>query len=428
MRLVRRLPVIALVLALAGVVALPALAEDAAPASAPAPAPVTPAAVLTAGPVPLALPAFHDADLAGVTLDDLLGELPALPGRGWPAAGRGFAGPGGELTWTEVPGAAFAAPAEGAAAAWTAVFVATDRWQKAKLTVVSPRAMKAVLDGGALSLAKANGDTLTADLTLEIGKHVLVLRSLYDPAVEGDWTLALTVTPDAAAGDGSLVLSTSPERVTDINLVLDAPRCGNLALSPDGKLAALSLSELRDGKTRESWLEIRRTGDGALVDLWRGDGTPSGLQWLEKGNRISWRTDAGGKATIWLRDLDQGTVTAAVEGVEKMGSWQWSPDGASVVYEINREPEPDKRKVKHVLNPADRQGWYRNRSHLVQAFVPDGLTRRLTAGPISPGSWRFSPDGKRLLFFLSDTDLTARPYATSTLWLMDLGTLAVEQL
>lgn len=423
MRPVRIFPVLALLSCLA----LPALAQDEA-APAPAPAPVAPAALLLAGPVPLPLPAFHDADRAGVTLEDLLGELPALPGDGWPAAGRAFPAPGGDVAWREAAAAAFTRPADGAAAAWSAVFVVTDRWQKAKLTVVSPRPLKGALDGKALVLAKGEGDTLTADLELEIGKHALALRSLDDPGREGDWTLALAITPDAAAGDGSLALTTDPERVTDVRLVLDAPRCTDLALSPDGTLVALTLKEVRHGGAAESWLEIRATRDGKLVDLWRGGGAPSGLRWLQEGRRLSWRTDTDGKATIWLRDLDAASFTAAVAGVEKMGSWRWAPDGSFVVYEVKREPEADKRKVKRVVNPADRQGWYRNRNHLVQSFVPDGATRRLTAGPVSPGSWRIAPDGRSLLFFLNDQDLAERPFFTSELWRLDLATLQAERL
>jgi len=290
------------------------------------------------------------------------------------------------------------------------------------------RPVKGRLDGEELTLAKGAGDTLTAELALEIGKHLVVLRSLFDPDEEGDWALAASVTPDAKAGDGTLAVTTSPRRVTDIHLVLDAPRCQDLALAPDGELAALSLAEIRDGKNRETWLEIRATKDGRLVDLWRGDGSPSGLRWLDTGRRVSWRTDTDDKATIWLRDLDAGTVTTVVAGVEKMGSWQWSPDGSFLVYEVNREPESDKRKIKRVTNPADRQGWYRNRAHLVQVFVPGGFTRRLTAGPISPESWRVAPDGRSLLFFLSEQDLTTRPYFTSELWRLDLDDLAAEML
>ncbi|MBE0567331.1 MAG: S9 family peptidase, partial [Krumholzibacteria bacterium] len=392
------------------------------------PAAVHPAALLVAGPVPVPLPAFHDADRAGVTLDDLLGEQTALPGDSWPAVGRSFPAPGGELSWREAATASFTPPHDVAATAWTAVFVHTDRWQKAKLTVVSPRPLKGMLDGKTLALAKGAGDTLTADLELEIGKHVVVLRSLFEPAKEGDWALTLTVTPDAKAGDGTLALTTSPERVTDVRLVLDAPRCTDLALSPDGALVALTLKEVRHGSAAESWLEIRATQDGKLVDLWRGGGAPSDLRWLDTGRRLSWRTDTDGKATLWLRDLDTATFTAAVAGVEKMGSWLWAPDGSFVVYELKREPEADKRKVKRVVNPADRQAWYRNRNHLVQCFVPGGATRRLTAGPVSPDSWRIAPDGRSLLFFLSEQDLATRPYFTSELWLLDLGTLEAQKL
>ncbi len=59
--------------------------------------------------------------------------------------------------------------------------------------------------------------------------------------------------------------------------------------------------------------------------------------------------------------------------------------------------------------------------------MPGGVTRRLTAGPLSPSGWEISPDGKQMVFFTSEQDLTVRPYFTSQMWLMDLATLAVRE-
>jgi dipeptidyl aminopeptidase/acylaminoacyl peptidase len=397
---------------------LPALADT----GTAAPTPVVPGDVLRAGPVVLRLPAFHDADRAGVTLDDLLAEAPALPGNAWPAAGDEVAGPdGSSLTWSPLRGAAFPVVADESTVTWTAFYVTSDRWQKALLTVVGPNPVEGVLDGAPLTLAEGEGDTLTADLTLTIGKHLVVLRT------RNAWLSDLSVTPDAAAGDGTLALSVSPDRTTDIGLVLHSPRVGGLALAPDGRFCAVSLSGYRDGEHRDTWLEIRDTDRGDLVAVWRG-GEPQGLRWLESGNRLSWSTVTDEKTTIWLHDLDARSVVPVLENVADMGSWRWAPDGTFLVYEVRHEPEADERRVKRVHNPADRQPWYRNRSHLVQAFVPGGYTRRLTAGPVSPDSWRIAPDGGSLLFFLSEQDLSGRPFFTSELWLMDLETLQADRL
>ncbi|MCP4573758.1 MAG: S9 family peptidase [bacterium] len=392
-------------------VALPALAED-------TPEPIAPDRVLFAGPVPVALPAFHDAATAGVELKDLLGEQTIMPGRDRPAAG--------DLWQAVVPGA-LEAPG-GAAMGWTAFYVTSDRYQKAKLTVVTSQEIKGALNGAGLSLAKAEGDTLTADLELEMGTHLVVLRTLFAGEEDETWSVDMAVSPAAEAGDLSLRLGIAPTLRTDIRLVLNSPRMGSMALSPDGSFTAISLSEYRDGENRESWLEIRGTDGGQLVAYWRGGGVPTGLHWLHTGNRVTWATETDGKTTVWLHDLANQTVQPVLEGVADIGRWSWSPEGDFLVYAVNVEAEDDDRRVKRVKHPADRQPWDRNRSYLMQAFPADGTQRRLTAGTTSPGSWRISPDGGSVLFFVGEPDITNRPFFTSELWLLDLADLSVEKL
>jgi dipeptidyl aminopeptidase/acylaminoacyl peptidase len=412
-------------------------AETAAPESAEtASEPVLVAEVLTTDAIPLALPAFHDEDRAGIAWDDLLEEAVGIPGDGWPCEGCDFAGPTDEtFTWRK------AATMEGRIALgkadvrsgyrYLAFTVTSDRWQKATLTVTGPHPVSGVLDGKGLDLAEQEAtaeDPLrhTAEMTLTVGKHLVVLRTMPDPATKEPWEPGLSVTPAAAAGAASLTLGVSPDRPVDIQLVLDAPRVADVSLSPDGQLAAISMGEYRNGRDREQWLEIRRTGDGALVHLWRNGQAPGSLAWHPQGRKLSWQTTAEDKSTIWSHDLDTGEVAVVLADVEKLGAWSWAPDGGSLVYEINRSPEPDPRKVKRIEHPADRQPWWRNRSHLMQVFVPGGLTRRLTAGPISPEGWRISRDGRKILFFRNIPDITNRPFNITELWLMDLETLASE--
>ncbi len=68
--------------------------------------------VLRLGPAPLPLPAFHDADTQGVSLDDLATvatlDVPVLR----PRAGASVAGWPGQLTWQTVEDAPCPAPSE----------------------------------------------------------------------------------------------------------------------------------------------------------------------------------------------------------------------------------------------------------------------------------------------------------------------------
>ena len=109
--------------------AVPGLADT----ETPSPSPVVPADVLRAGPVVLRLPAFHEAQRAGADLDDLVDEAPAVPGSDWPADGDAVPGPDGSpLTWTLARGASFPVVADQTTLTWTAFYVTTDRWQKAR--------------------------------------------------------------------------------------------------------------------------------------------------------------------------------------------------------------------------------------------------------------------------------------------------------
>ncbi len=413
-------------LCLAGLLAAsvcPALAAEATPL------PVT--EILTTGPAQLLLPAFHDQSRAGVDAAGLFADLPALPGDSWPRRGDTVPGLDGRpLKWDRKKSAdgafQFGTP-DGPAVIYVAFTVASDRYRAATLKVESQQKVKTYLDGSEVSLKENEGD-----LTLPLGKHLVMLRSLYLPPAEGEdevpWSLNLALAPaEGDAGEG-LALSTSPERSVDINVILNAPRLGGVVLSPDGRLAALNLSAYPDGKNRESWLEVRDTQSGKLRHIWRADSAPGSLVWSPDGRLICWQTTTDGAATIHGFDPAAGQARVLVSGLKDLGQWRWTPDSKSIIYEVNRQAKPDERKVKHVLHPADRQSWWRNRSHLMQVFVPEGLSRRLTAGPLNPESWEVSPDGKRLLFFTGEPDLATRPYTTSQLWIMDLATLQVESI
>ncbi len=412
--------------------ALTVPAADAAENGAAPPA-LAPGQVLLTRAVPVPAPAFHDAERAGVAWEALLEQSTAAPGAADPAAGRSFQGPdGAAVVWQaeDTPdGRLLLARGDAPVLRYAAFYVDADRWQKATLRVGGAHLLAADVDGAAAALKKdeASGDR-TAELTLPRGKHVIVLRSLFAPDNHDDWTISIAIEPGQNAAEGSLALTVSPQRAVDIRDVLDAPRLSGAEVSPDGELVALTIGEYRNGKDRETWLEVRRVSDGRLVRLWRGAGAPSRAVWRPGGRTLTWQVDNGGKSTLHTENLETGETAVVLADVENLGAWAWAPDGQSLVYEISRKPEDDPRKVKRVATPQDRQPWFRGRSHLMQVFVPGGFTRRLTAGPLTPQGWALSPDGKQMVFALSEPDITNRPFDTNELWLMDMSTLATEKL
>lgn len=385
-------------------------------------APVT-EILLTEG-QPLVLPAFHDEDRAGIDEDGLFAELPFIIGDHHPARGDEWkrrAADDGVFQLGD--------PGDGVLAQRLAFYADSDRWQKATLKVKTDLTLAMALAGTELKLGEADDEGWrSADLKLPIGKSLLMARVLLKPGAETAPELALALEPAEGA---VLTTGIDPTRHVDIQTVLNAPRISNLALSPDGRFTVISLGEYRDGENQERWLEIRETESLDLVRYLRGDGRPGRLAWhpgTGGETALSWETKQGEKSTIWLYNLALGEARPVLEDVEKMGRWQWAPDGESIVYEVRREPEADKRRVKRVHHPADRQPWWRGRAHLMQAFLDGRLPRRLTAGPLNPDGWEMAPDGQSLVFFTSEGDWTNRPFRTSRLWQLDLETLEAREL
>ncbi len=379
--------------------------------------------VLMLDAVPLQLPVFHDADRAGTDLDKLFQAAPAIPGKSWPGDDRW------ELNSGEDGSFKLKGLESGASIQYLLFYVESDHWQKADLIITCTRPVAVGLGSELLTMGEKDDDDLQkGEMTLPAGKHQVVVRVLLD-SENAEITLAVNWPDDS--GEEGLTTGTNPEHPVTIQTILNAPRVGSVAISPDGRFTVLTLSEYRDGKNRDNWLEIRRTEDLQLVQYLRGMGSPSAVGWHPgsgKQTALTWETSHDDHTTVWHFNLETGETRAVLEHVKDLGRWEWAPDGKSIIYEISRKPEPDSRKVKHVEHPADRQPWWRGRSHLMQAFLTGNLQRQLTAGPLNPDGWKISPDSESLIFFTSENDWVHRPFRISKLWSLDLATLTVREL
>ncbi len=411
------------VLLLTTLLSVAVAAADETPAAAPETA--APAFWLRLGPVPAPLPAFGDEVSGGFALADLLerpvldptslrpreGAKAALPGAGdrfWRAA----ATDGGRISLATPAGKT---PGE----AWLATWVATDRWTEATLNLRGEHPVRAWIDGEALALEKKDDDTRAGAAKLTIGKHLLLVRAVFDAEAESDW--AVDASLEYASGP-ELALTIDPSRPVTIRDVLDAPKAAGTVISPDGRLVVCEIGAIDAAGEHETWFEIRDARTGKLERTWRGDVGARNPKWAPRGHRLSYVTGEE-KADIWLMDLADGSVEPIVRGVEDLQDYRWAPDGSWLIYSIVEKTEPDPRKVLRLRDPDDRMPWFRHRVRLVQAAVPGGAARRLTAGEVGVDGWRISPDGESVLFFREHVDYQARPYARRTLWRLDLESL-----
>jgi dipeptidyl aminopeptidase/acylaminoacyl peptidase len=438
---------------------------------------------LVLGPAPVGLPAFHDEKgpsgkpvEIGDLLDTTLLELPEP----WPSAGDTLTWvDGSTLTWREVSGSvelgseddgAGAGPTVSASVTWLVTYLEADRFLSGQLRVETADRARVWLDSQKLveksepdtenseetSAEEADAEKTDAEETdshetgsasgqihLTPGKHLLRVKVLhedsYAPSEESSgstFTARLELSgEDAGATAKSVRVGVSPRRGLTVDDLLDVDTVIGVSVSSDGDLFAVEWAHPSvPSEGRRSWVEIRRTLDGAPVREFRGAPEISGFTW-GPGRIYAYVSRKDDKATVWVGELgeeaeEEGEVRAILRDVEHLGSVRFTPDSTSprrgsLIYEISEEPpegagEPAKG-VERRESLQDRWTGWRTKSYLHQVSLADGARRRLTAGALSTELQDLSPDGSRLLFSRTRYDPTQRPFSVTELWELALS-------
>ncbi len=400
---------------------------------------------LVLGPFPTPLPAFHDDGKKGYPLDELLDFEEMDTSQFKPKAGARFSlHDGVTAQWKKVDagkrGIQFNQNPDAPSTAYLGVYVEVTRWTTARITVVSPQLFQVYVDGNKVTKKTRSevheegepsprGKSASADLILENGKHLILVKTVFDPASGSDWTVEAALSFNEGYASPPPTLTLSPEETMTITHLLDGPKVTEASISADGTLAALTKRKTLPPSDRsESWLEIYTLPEGRLLHTFRGGMSISSVNWAPFGKIFSYTSRRNSGATLWIVNLEAGTSFPILKDIQDLGRHVWSPDGSFIVYSIKEKGKPDTKGVKRFQNMADRQPNWRDRSYLYKLTVPGGMRQRLTAGELSTYFNSISPDGKSLLFTRSVVDYSERPYSKTELYTLDLATLDANML
>jgi len=398
---------------------------------------------LALGPFPTPLPKFYDDEKKGYPLDELLNFEEIDTSQLKPREGaRLNLHNETSAQWKKVNagkrGIKFLQNTVTPSTAYLGVYVEVNRWTTAKITVVSPQLFQVYVDGNTATQKTGaekceegepspRGKSASADLILETGKHLIMVKSIFDPTSGSDWTVEAALSYNEGYASPPPVCTLSPEETMTITHLLDGPKVTGASISADGIFAALIKRQtLSPGDRSESWLEICQLPEGRLLHTFRGGMSISSVNWAPFGKVFSYTSRNNSGSTIWIVNLEAGTSFPILKNIEDLGSHVWSPDGIFIVYSVTEKGKPDRKGVKRFQNMADRQPGWRDRSYLYKLTVPGGLRQRLTAGELATYLHSISPDGKNLLFTRSVVDHSERPYSKTELYTLDLATLEAK--
>jgi len=315
---------------------------------------------------------------------------------------------------------------------YIATYIWADRWVNATIEINSPYLLKAWLNGEEIGTkTKVDDDPeklgkISKNVKLERGKHLLLVKSVIPAGKDAEWKISASIEVKEPFAPEHLTITTDPTNRKNIYHLMDGVKITGVDLSHDGKYYAVNYRRsLPPGDELESWTEIKRSDNKQLVHSFR-HARISQLQWLPNSNRISYVGSQKEKSTIFLFDLEKGTINTLLHDVEKLAGYRWAPNEKFLIYTIREEPDKKEAVMNHLLGMEDRQPHWRNRSFLYRYELASGEMSRLTWGNLTTSLHDISPDSRKIIFSQRFTDYDERPFSKQNLFLMDLESLALD--
>ncbi len=308
-----------------------------------------------------------------------------------------------------------------------ATYIATESFWKGKLAIESTAAFEAYWDGVKTAdrySTSADGAAISKDITVMPGKHKLILKVLLPDTLTSPSRLKAYLKP---AGDfllEGIYVSLNPRETKTLGHLLEGPKLSGISISAAGDMVLITTSEIDPKTEKSSYLRrVIRLSDKRLMASFRQTGV-SQLKWMPVGNKLSYLSSGN----VWVLDLDRGSETELLKGINEISSYTWSPNEEFVIYSVFEKDEGKKDDFRRILSPEDRQPFWRSRSFLYIGHIASGIHQRLTWGNRSTSLQDISPDGKSIIFSTSQEDYLERPYSRQSLYRMDLSNLKVDTL
>ena len=315
---------------------------------------------------------------------------------------------------------------------WLATYLYTDRFMEVGFKIKSRQCFEFFVDGAKKASLYHPVDTTKkasvkeCRIKLERGKHLLVIKSLYNPSKEGNWEIETALSFSKKIPKSAVKIETTRQRYMDIHHLLDGTHLIDMSVSYNGDYYMKYFKKVYppDGQS-ERWFEIyehdsqRKIYSSEYAQVHQ-------VQWLPNQNAISFVTKDEGKEKLLMLNIKTFEKSILLEDTDHMSDYEWASNGEFVIYTLTEEPEKEKNGVVRIINPMDRWPWWRKRGQLYKLNVKDKRIEQLTFGFLTNHLQSISPDGKKILFSQNLPNFKERPYTKQLMLELNLEKMEVD--
>ncbi len=213
----------------------------------------------------------------------------------------------------------------------------------------------------------------------------------------------------AVAGTVAAILTLSAQeapRSWTAELQMTVKRINQVAVSPDGRQAAVVVSEARMDGEQSEWLSqihVARTDGSRTLQLTRGDKSATWARWSPDGESLAFISARSGKPGVWRIWLQGGEAEKVTDEKGSVSAFEWAPDGKSIAFVMTDPKTDDEEKAEK-----EKRDWRTIDENIkygrLYVVTVDGdassgrSSRRLTTADYHVTDLDWAPDGQSIVF------------------------------
>lgn len=228
--------------------------------------------------------------------------------------------------------------------------------------------------------------------------------------------------PDSEFEDVAVACGAEPLRRYELSDMGLGRRVTGTSISPDGKYMIVTYTERFSGSSSRTWRE--------LVDLKTRKVINANLfaySWMPKGSRLYYTMQGAEGYDVFTVDVPSMQETLVASNVPD-ASFTWSPTEDYMLYYKTDKGVEQKGPLRRYRNPDDHMAGNRSRYFLQKYDLATKTSQTLVFGSRSSSVMDIRPDGKAALLAVYDYDATEWPFYFTSLYELDLASLATDTL